>query len=391
MFPKKLTEDPLLSDSMRREISAELPLQRDRVADERLALRLVAGCAERAIFSYPRVDMDQGRPRVPAFYTLEILRAAEGRLPSFDQLAKRAAGERASRLGWPVPKQPQNAIDEVEFDLAVLDRLLDAAPETTVGAAHYLLDANPHLGRALRARARRWLHRWTPNDGMAEPDSRQLASLARHQLAARSYSPTALQNYAACPYRFFLQAIVRLEPREEISAIEAIDPLTRGALFHEVQFETLSALRAMELLPVTNANLERAYTVMEESLGHVAERKHEELAPAIERVWLDGIESIRADLREWMRRMTAAPDYCPERFELAFGLADRKQADPASVDEPVPLAAAINLRGSIDLIERGPGARLRVTDHKTGRVRAEKNLVIGGGKSLQPLVVRARR
>lgn len=386
MFPKKLTEDPLLPDSMREELSAELPLQRDRVANERLALRLAAGCARRAIFSYPRVDMDQGRPRVPAFYMLEILRAAEGRLPSFDELAKRAAGERVSRLGWPAPEQPQDAIDEVEFDLSVLDRLVDAAPETTIGAAHYLLDANPHLGRALRARARRWLHRWTPNDGMAEPDAGQLAALARHQLGARSYSPTALQNYAACPYRFFLQAIVRLEPREEIIPIEVIDPLTRGALVHEVQFETLSALRESGLLPVTPANLERAYPVMEESLRRVAARMHEELVPAIERVWLDGIESIRADLREWMRRMTVAQDYCPERFELAFGLTDRKQADPASIEAPVPLAAGISLRGSIDLIERGADARLRITDHKTGRVRAEKNLVIGGGKTLQPLL-----
>jgi CRISPR/Cas system-associated exonuclease Cas4 (RecB family) len=386
LFPKKLTEDPLLPDSMRPGLSAELALQRDRVANERLALRLAAGCAQRAIFSYPRVDMDQGRPRVPAFYMLEILRAAEGRLPSFDELAKRAAGERVSRLGWPAPEQAQDAIDEVEFDLAVLDQLVDAAPETTVGAAHYLLDANPHLGRALRARARRWLHRWTPNDGMAEPDGGQSAHLARHQLGARPYSPTALQNYAACPYRFFLQAIVRLEPRDEITSIEVIDPLTRGALFHEVQFESLTALRAIGLLPVTNTNLEQAYDVIEESLRRVAERWHEELAPAIERVWLDGIESIRADLREWIRRMTAAPDYCPELFELSFGLADRKQADPASIAESVPLAVGISLRGSIDLVERGPGARLRVTDHKTGRVRAEKNLVIGGGRTLQPLL-----
>ncbi|MBV8091622.1 MAG: PD-(D/E)XK nuclease family protein [Acetobacteraceae bacterium] len=385
-FPKKLTEDPLLPDSIRAELSAALPLQHDGVANERLALRLAAGCAKRAIFSYPRVDMDQGRPRVPAFYMLEILRAAEGRLPSFDELAKRAASERVSRLGWPAPEQPQDAIDEVEFDLAVLDRLVDAAPETTIGAAHYLLDANPHLGRALRARARRWHNRWTPNDGMAKPDAGQLAALARHQLGARSYSPTALQNYAACPYRFFLQAIVRLEPREELIPLEVIDPLTRGALFHEVQFETLSALREIGLLPVTPAKLERAYPVVEESLKRIAERRHEELAPAIEHVWLDGIESIRADLREWVRRMAMARDYCPERFELAFGLADRKQADPASIETPVPLAAGISLRGSIDLIERGPDARLRVTDHKTGRVRAEQNLMIGGGKTLQPLL-----
>ena len=44
-----------------------------------------------AMFSYPRVDLDQGRPRVPSFYTLELMSAAEGRLPGFDELARRAA------------------------------------------------------------------------------------------------------------------------------------------------------------------------------------------------------------------------------------------------------------------------------------------------------------
>ena len=56
-----------------------------------------------AMFSYPRVDLDQGRPRVPSFYTLELMRAAEGRLPGFAELARRAACEQATRLGWPAP------------------------------------------------------------------------------------------------------------------------------------------------------------------------------------------------------------------------------------------------------------------------------------------------
>jgi ATP-dependent helicase/nuclease subunit B len=390
VFPKKLTEDPILPDALRSRLSPDLTLQRERVAAERLALRIAAGAAtKRIMFSYPRVDLDQARPRVPSFYALEILRAAEGRLPGFDELARRAAGDRVTRLGWPVPESPTDAIDDIEFDLAVLDRLIDADPEATTGAAHYLLDTktNLHLGRALRARARRWLRRWTPDDGLVDPNSTALAALARHRLDARSYSPTALQNFAACPYRFYLQAILRLEPRDEIEAIEVIDPLTRGALFHEVQFEVLTALRGAGALPVTAANLEAAYAALETALEAVAARRHDELAPAIERVWLDGIDSIRADLREWMRRMAEDKGrFRPERFELAFGLTDRPQADPASVAAPVALASGISLRGSIDLIERGPDGRLRATDHKTGRVRAAKDLVIGGGKTLQPVL-----
>jgi ATP-dependent helicase/nuclease subunit B len=388
VFPKKLVEDPTLPDAVRRRLSPALPLQADRVAGERLALRIAVGAARRrTILSYPRVDLDQGRPRVPSFYALEIFRAAEGSLPGFEELAKRAAGDRPARLGWPAPERPADAIDEAEFDLAVLDKLVDADPAATVGAAHYLLAANPHLGRAVRARARRWLRRWTPNDGLVDPDADERAALARHQLAARSYSPTALQNFAACPYRFFLQAIHRLAPREEIDGIEVIDPLTRGALFHEVQFEILTTLRNSGSLPITRESLGAAQLTLEQTLAAVAAEYHDRLAPAIERVWLDGIDSIRADLREWLRRTAEdSGRWRPERFELGFGLTDRAHADPASVADPIALESGVTLRGSIDLVERGADNSLRVTDHKTGRVRADRDVVIGGGKTLQPVL-----
>jgi ATP-dependent helicase/nuclease subunit B len=339
------------------------------------------------MFSYPRVDLDQGRPRVPSFYALEVLRAAEGKLPGFDELASRAASQPVTRLSWPAPANPADAIDDAEFDLAVLDKLVDADPLTTTGAANYLLGANVHLGRALRARARRWLRRWTPADGLVDPDAAALAALGKHQLSARSYSPTALQHFAACPYRFFLQAIHRLEPREEPEAIETLDPLTRGSIFADVQYEILSALRELDVLPVTPEDLDDASGLLDEKLDEVAAERHDELAPAIERVWLDGIESIRADLREWLRRAAEDSEHWrPEWFELGFGLSDRAKADPHSSPDPVVIEGGLSLRGSIDLLERDPAGQIRVTDHKTGKVRAEKHFVIGGGKTLQPVL-----
>lgn len=391
-FPRKLTEDPLLPDAMREHLSPWLRRQSDRVGAERLALRLVAGAAsERVMFSYPRLDLEQGRPRVPSFYALEVLRAAEGTLPGFVELARRAACEGGARLGWPAPADPNEAIDCAEFDLAVLDKLLDGDPQATVGAAHYLLaeGTNEYLPRALRARARRWFPRaWTVADGLVvgknEPEV--MAALAKHRPAARPYSPTALQHYAACPYRFLLQAIFRLEPRPEAQALELLDPLTRGSLTHAIQFELLTRLKAAGLLPVTAAREGRALAELDRVVAQVAGQWHDELAPAIERVWLDGIDSIRADLREWLRLFTIdAEGWCPERFELAFGLRQRGQADPASTREPVDIGG-LKLRGAIDLVERGPGGQLRVTDHKTGKARGEKDLIIGGGKILQPVL-----
>jgi len=391
LFPRKIVEDPILLDAERETLGvAALTIRHARGAAERLALRLAIGAArERVFLSYPRIDVEQARPRVPSFYGLEALRAAEGELPGFEELGLRAEPESGGRLGWPAPKEPEDAIDEAEYDLALLAPLLTADPETTAGTATYLLTANPHLARALRARARRWLRRWTPADGLVDPDALGREALARHQLGARSFSPTGLQHFGLCPYRFLLQAIHRLEPREEPVAIEILDPLTRGALFHDVQFEVLSELRAAGLLPFRPADLERTLATLDAVLARVAARYAEDLSPAIPRVWEDGIETIRCDLREWLRRSASADDgWVPHKFELSFGLADRDRpnADPASVGDPVRVLGDLSLRGSIDLVERHARGAVRATDHKTGKARAADGVIIGGGQVLQPVL-----
>jgi len=391
VFPGKILEDPLLLDEQRRLLGAgTLVTEAERVEGERLALRLAVGAARRRVWlSYPRVDVEKARRRVPSFYALEVLKAAEGRLPGLDALTRGAEQAAGARLGWPAPAEPRDAIDEAEYDLALLAPLLHADPETTAGTASYLLQANPHLARALRARGRRWLRRWTSADGLVDPDELARAALARHQMSVRSYSPTALQLYASCPYRFFLQAVHRLAPREEPVAIEVLDPLTRGALFHDVQFGVLERLRDDGLLPLRPAAVGKAFGVLDAVLDAEAARAREALAPAIPRVWDDEIDGLRADLREWLRR-AAADDagWVPERFELAFGLKadEREHSDPASVSDPVPVGGPLVLRGSIDLVEaRGDGS-LRVTDHKTGKAWAKDGVVVGGGTVLQPLL-----
>src|SRR6185312_13973092 len=44
------------------------------------------------------------------------------------------------------------------------------------------------------------------------------------------------------------------------------------------------------------------------------------------------------------------------------------------------------LRGSIDLVDDLPDGSVRVTDHKTGKVRVPENTVIWGGRALQPVM-----
>jgi CRISPR/Cas system-associated exonuclease Cas4 (RecB family) len=156
-----------------------------------------------------------------------------------------------------------------------------------------------------------------------------------------------------------------------------------------VQFRLLTALREERRLPLEPGKLEAPFERLDQVVQSVAEEYRERLAPAIPRVWEDGVAAIRSDLREWLRRSAEAQGgWVPHRFELSFGLPEhaRPTADTASVLEPVRILDRALLRGSIDLVERRSDGTLRVTDHKTGKARVPEDAIIWGGSAMQPVL-----
>jgi ATP-dependent helicase/nuclease subunit B len=383
LFPRRALEDPLLLDELRVKLSPDLDTQDRRVARERMLLHSAAAAAvDSLVVSYPRMDVTQARARVPSFYALEVIRAAEGRLPSLREFEKRAARAASSRLDWPAPASPRAAIDDAEYDLAWLQASLMLRGTAGTGNARYLMQANDALARSLRTRGRRWRSRWFDADGIVDPDPATLDALQTHRLANRSYSPSSLQHFAACPYRFALHSVFQFRPRQEPAPLEQMDALTRGAIFHSAQFELFREQAGMK------RSLPQKLDLADQVLDRVAARYEDELAPAIPRVWKSEIESLRTDLRGWLQHAAATdPDWTPEHFEFGFGLARDPDRDAASTDQEAIVLDGIRLRGSIDLIERhASNGSLRVTDHKTGKAPKDRPQYVGGGSLLQPLL-----
>src|SRR5204862_1530907 len=197
----------------------------------------------------------------------------------------------------------------------------------------------------------------------------------------------ALQQFARCPYRFALHGIYGLRPADRAAAIQRMDRATRGQIFHEVQFELLRDLAAREMLPVTAENLSAALERLDDALWTVTQREEEKLAPAIPQIWRSEVQSLRADLRGWLQHRAAAEsDWTPAFYELSFGLHDPVGRDPRSSKDPVEIGAGMQLKGSIDLVERHRGGTVRVVDHKTGRVPDPKPEMLGKGEVLQPVL-----
>lgn len=399
IFPHKQRQDPLLLDDVRRTLNAGAPpdalglrTQDDRAGGERLLLRIAVGAArERLHLSYPRLHASESRPRVPSFYALDLERAREGRVPDFRVLEQEASARAGARLAWPAPVDAAQAIDDTEHDLAVLGPLLRSGAGDVTGRARYLLQLDENLRRSLRTRWARWKRAWSHYDGLYGLAPESAAALAEYRPARKPYSVSALQRFAVCPYQFLLAAVHRLAPRDDSRPLEQMDPLTRGRMFHEAQAGLVRALAAREALPVVAARLPEAEAALDAALDSIAARYREALAPAIDRVWNDEVESLRADLKGWLQHVAGEDGaWTPIGAEFGFGLPAGAGRDAQSAPEPVRLDGKWLLRGVVDLIEAeagpDPGARLRVTDHKTGKNRHREELIVGRGEVLQPVL-----
>lgn len=398
-FPRSLREDPLLPDAEAGPLG--LPTLAEQAAAERRAIRLVALAAERQLVaSYPRVDMKRDRPRVPSIYALELLAGPDGALPSLDALSSEAIAGRDSP-GWPAPKDPAEAIDRVEYNLAVLAPLVYMDQEALAGRGAYLVSGDPEAPwvRSLRMLLLRQRPHFTRADGLVANAGRKPAlarSLAPARLTAAAYSPTTFEQFAVCPYRFALKGLFGLRRPERAEPLTQLDPLTRGSLIHDILFHFFTAEKqqpplSTERLPEALAALQ---TCVEERFAHYEER----LAPAVASIWSTARTQTGLDLAYWLSTRARSADafdgaegWLPVGVEYAFGLPPSPGHDVDSRRTPAKLEGGVLLRGVVDLLERSAASgRLRVVDYKTGGDHVgERAFVVRRGRTLQPLLYAA--
>lgn len=384
VFPARVPEDPLLPDAARRALGPDLEDAHARAASERLALALAVGAAERRVVALASITTAEGRPRVPSVYFVELLGRRLGRVASGADVA--AAMEGAVSL----VTTPAAAARASERTVATLRELARLPRPEARGRANHVTERNPMLRAALRRVYRLETPKLGRSDGLVLGDKESRAPLAKHAPSARAFSATALESFAKCPLQFHFKAVLRLEPREEPQALDELDPLLRGSIFHEAQFLALTALRERGALPLGPEGLAAARATLAEVVAALRTELADRLAPAIPRVFHVELDEIEADLREWLARLAADTRWQPRYFELAFGLPPEDGRDPESRVEPAVLDQGLRLRGAIDLVEAdAEGKTLRATDHKTGSsyaIRDPGPLVVRGGRTLQPVL-----
>lgn len=387
-WPPPTRPDPLLLERERRALNdggdGRLPL-RTEPDDEPLTFWLATRAArERLVASYARADAGKPARRVPSYFMRALLDAVEGRRHTIDDV-EASRHVRRIAAGRLAADEPAQSVTQAEYDRTLVRTALTSGDPRAVAA---LQRASTEFARAARAREQRWSHELTAHDGVLLSDRSVEAAMARSPFGrGETVSPSRLEEYATCPYRFFMRYVLHIDPVEEPEATDRIDALERGHLIHAILERFLR-----ECGDDTPCRERRdAHVARLIAVARAEEREREDRGvTGLPLLWKIDRRRIEEDLARWYDievEYAETRGMRPLALEARFGPAHGHDAgDPAySTDEPLLLTVdgrTLRLQGRIDRIDRNAaGTRFRVIDYKTGR--PETKGVFRGGTALQ--------
>ena len=220
---------------------------------------------------------------------------------------------------------------------------------------------------------------------------RALAAVHTRLGTGHPFSATQLETYARCPFLFFAQRLLSINPLHDPDADESA--LERGNLIHNALYHFFSErVHDGSFDRVTPDNLEaarprlRAITRREaDDLGLQGFFWEQELERLLGREDEEGREGL---LMRFLRLESEATDPAdPAHFELSFGsYHDQGPSDRLSTSTPYVISGpeegdSVRLFGKIDRVDRTPDGRFAIYDYKTGQVPSVAD--IGRGLHLQ--------
>src|SRR2546428_5540773 len=105
------------------------------------------------------------------------------------------------------------SVRDREFDLSVVAEGIRGRDAARALFPALNRDRPPFFSRGILFEQRRWGDRHlTPVDGLLRAPSARALLSRRHGLAGVAVSPTRLGQYMACPYQYFCERVLGLEP-----------------------------------------------------------------------------------------------------------------------------------------------------------------------------------
>jgi ATP-dependent helicase/nuclease subunit B len=367
-----------------------------RPQEEMLLFYGVLACAEESLtISYPALD-DKAQELPPSPYITEIRRT----LGAEAQSLVRFSGPQLS----PVPSD--DAFSSADWRIQAVARALEGKLPLLAGL--FGGDAPAPIGSAIDA-GLRIVHERARRESFGPAEGLLLSPSAAARFGERFgprhlWSPSQWETYAGCPYRFFLENVLRLEPLGDLEL--ETDYERRGSRLHDVLAAFHRQWKAQEAEHAVSAEQEAAHFI--KHLRDVVEMRL--VAP---RAGIDAAlaELDRRQILKWSERhfdhharyealwskLDARLE--PAHFELRFGPSRSGEGDtddPQSCEDAFTLTIGgepVRVTGRIDRIDVarvGERVVFNVIDYKSGRKASLKEEHISTGEHLQlPIYIAA--
>ena len=313
---------------------------------------------QRLYLSRPLV-LEDGSETVASYYVEELIRAIAPAKVSRETVQSDVDGRtlfessRHAELAMLLVRQEERRRHRAQRG--------DNFPEDLVARLMAEACAGGILSEAARRRIEIERERGGPRFGRFDgviASRRLIESLGQQYGAGHDFSASELSLYGKCPFKFFAEKVLRLEPRGE-AALD-LTALDAGNLLHETLRRFFGRHRDERLIAADRVALRR-------ELGEVADEvfdEHENVAPPLNHeVWkidreirkllLEQVLDYEIDAEE----KTGARDVRPAYFELAFGM-KVGAVDTHSTDRKLEFHRVsgdqdetVSVRGQIDRVD----------------------------------------
>ena len=387
-MPRRPADDPILPERVLSSLGGQLARGRraEREAEDRRSYLCALSAGGSVILSYPRADPGGGREQYPSPWLLEAAERLKGEPVTSDELT-RLSGE-----PWlTVVESVQHSLDLAgerggadvhDFDLAALNEWRKARPGVR---GHFLASEEPLRG-ALRMEGERLSRHFTAWDGDVSSVASGSSRLSRQREGV--HSPTGLERWATCPYRYFLGDVLRVSaldaPGDELS----ISPIDKGSLVHEILERFMKESLGRRDVPEPGGAWGAESRSLMRSIAHEEFEKTEGQGKTGRRLlWRLASEEMVEDLERFLDEdeQWRSEGWRTAIVEQRFGISGRGGLDAAKL--ALPNGAEITFRGVIDRVDvSSDGTKAAVIDYKTGGKTAYRDMSkdpVDRGKRLQ--------
>jgi ATP-dependent helicase/DNAse subunit B len=188
------------------------------------------------------------------------------------------------------------------------------------------------------------------------------------------FSASELSLYGKCPFKFFAEKVLRLEPRGE-AALD-LTALDAGSLLHEALRRFFEPHRGERLTELDRADLRSELREAADAVFDEHERAVPPLNPQVWRIDREIRNLLLEQILDYeltVEEQTRSKDVRPAYFELAFGM-QNDAIDPNSTDQRLELQRAsgdqnetVRLRGQIDRVDRARDGTVIAYDYKLSK------------------------